>query len=59
VLGIKDDAIALDFDLTAAITLQKRKVEEQKAFAALLAANLATMLAGGQFEEAIQRMPQA
>lgn len=48
VLGIKDEAVALDFDIAAAIKLQEWETEQQQGLAALIASNIAALLAGGE-----------
>jgi hypothetical protein len=48
VLGLLDEATALDFDVTCAIKLQQHEAVERQTFAAMIAAHLAALVTGNE-----------
>jgi hypothetical protein len=58
-LGINDRALALDLDITSAVSLEELEDKRQQAFAALIASYLAQIMVGGtpptEFEEMLPK----
>lgn len=48
ILGIRDEVVAVDFDVTAAVVLARWEQKQQEANALLIASNIATLMVGGE-----------